>query len=52
MHIPIVELPIGLNEAEELPIGTTNVMKPCDDREWCRNHGHGKLPVCTIVAPE
>ena len=30
MDIPTVDLPIGLNEIHELPIGTTNVMSPSD----------------------
>ena len=45
MDIPTGDLPIGLNEIHELPIGTTNVMSPSDFRYWCRNHRDGKLPV-------
>ena len=45
MDIPIVDLSLDFNKHVECPIGTTNVMKPGDDRPWCRNHGHGKLPV-------
>ena len=43
--IPTVDLPIGLNEIHELPIGTTNVMSPSDFIHWCRNHSDGNLPV-------
>ena len=45
IHIPTVELSMDLHKIEELPIGTTNVMKPCDHRDWCRNHSHGKHSV-------
>ena len=45
MDIPAVDLPIGLNEIHDLPIGTTNVMSPSDFIHWCRNHSDGKLPV-------
>ena len=45
MDIPIVDLSLDFNKLVECPIGTTNVMKPGDDRAWCREHDHGKLPV-------
>ena len=45
MDVPTVDLPIGLNEIHELPIGTTNVMSLSDFIHWCRNHSDGRLPV-------
>ena len=51
MDIPIVDLSLDFNKLVECPIGTTNVMKPGDDRAWCREHNHGKFPVGTIITP-
>ena len=45
MDIPIVDLSLDFNKLVECPIGTTNVMRPGDDRAWCREHDLGKLPV-------
>lgn len=45
LNIPIIHIPIRLQEVRKVPIGTINVMKPCDDRHWCTNHGNGRLPV-------
>ena len=45
MDIPFVHLSLDFNKLVECPIGTTKVMKPGDDRAWCREHDHGKLPV-------
>ena len=28
-----------------MPLGTISVMKPCDDRDWCKDHSDGKHPV-------
>ena len=53
MDIPIVELSLDFNKLMECPIGTINVMKPCDDRDWCKDHSDGKRPVwhdyCALV---
>jgi len=43
MDIPVFKLEV--EDLHDLPIGTINVMTPCDDREWCKKHDHGKLPV-------
>ena len=51
MDIPIVDLSLDFNKLVECPIGTTNVIKPGDDRAWSREHNHGKFPVGTIIAP-
>ena len=45
MDISVVGLSLDFNKLVECPIGTTNVMKHGDDRAWCREHDHGKLPV-------
>lgn len=45
LNMPIIHIPIGLQEVRKVPIGTINVMKPCDDRHWCTNRGNGRLPV-------
>jgi len=51
MDIPNVDLSLDFNKLVECPIGTINVMKPGDDRAWCREHDHGKFPVSMIIAP-
>ena len=43
MDVPVFKLEV--EDLHDLPIGTINVMTPCDDREWCKKHDHGKLPV-------
>lgn len=45
LNIPIIYIPIVLQEVHELPIGTIKVMTPCDNRDRCKKHDNGRLPV-------
>lgn len=45
LNIPIIHIPIGLQEVQDVPIGTINVMTPCNDKCCCRKQSDGKLPV-------